>query len=251
MSIHYVDRQQRQCRYIMLRGKCTWLLYICSSYLHSARPMSSAATTVNPFGIRNTVHYEIVVEKSVFKTIAYPCISFDRGFRRMKDDFFDAKASHNCYAFVGRDGSERSSDDGEPSGTAGRPMLSSIKNENLCDVFVVVVRYYGGKQLGTGGLSRAYATAARDCLKLCDRFEIFPLTRCRVEILISDSHHYHNLVSSLRNVTTLVEDYHSDGTRLAVEIEMYKNDFDGFEKSLVERTKGRALVFFVNNVEIL
>lgn len=211
----------------------------CSSYARSA---SASIATRSRFGITSVVNYELIVEKSVFKTIAFPCDSFDKGFQKMKEEIADAKASHNCFAFLGKDGNERCSDDGEPSGTAGRPMLSSIKNENLCDVFVVVVRYFGGTKLGTGGLSRAYALAARDCLKLCDRFEILPLVRCKVEVLVSDSYHFHDLISSLRDVSTISEDYGSEGTRVEVEIEMYENDYDSFRRTLIERTKGRAVV---------
>ncbi|MBD5477801.1 MAG: YigZ family protein [Lachnospiraceae bacterium] len=75
-------------------------------------------------------------------------------------------ASHNCSAFVV--GSlTRCSDDGEPSGTAGRPMLEVLLGENLKNVAVVVTRYFGGTLLGTGGLVRAYSQAVKEGLKNC------------------------------------------------------------------------------------
>ncbi len=71
-------------------------------------------------------------------------------------------ASHNVYAYVIKDNNiQRYSDDGEPSGTAGIPVLDAIKSENLTNIAVVVTRYFGGTLLGTGGLVRAYGAAAR------------------------------------------------------------------------------------------
>lgn len=69
-------------------------------------------------------------------------------------------ATHHCWAFRLSDGGEASSDAGEPSGTAGRPILSAINTAGLSDVLVVVIRYFGGIKLGTGGLARAYREAA-------------------------------------------------------------------------------------------
>ena len=78
-----------------------------------------------------------------------------------KKEYYDAR--HNCHAFViGEDGTlQRCADDGEPSGTAGRPMLEILLHENLVDTMVVVTRYFGGTLLGTGGLVRAYQAAVQ------------------------------------------------------------------------------------------
>ena len=76
-------------------------------------------------------------------------------------------AAHNVYAFcIGKDAEMmRSSDDGEPSGTSGRPCLEAIRGRGLTDCIVVVTRYFGGTLLGTGGLVRAYGSAARDAIE--------------------------------------------------------------------------------------
>ncbi|MDQ4075392.1 MAG: YigZ family protein [Chloroflexota bacterium] len=84
---------------------------------------------------------------------------------RVRDEFSDA--THNCIAYRVGYGSgvvERMSDDGEPSGTAGRPMISVLQGENIGDIAVVVTRYFGGTKLGTGGLVRAYSGAVRALL---------------------------------------------------------------------------------------
>ena len=76
------------------------------------------------------------------------------------------KARHNCYAYILRENNiSRHSDDGEPSGTAGAPIYDVLSHEGLCDVSVVVTRYFGGILLGTGGLVRAYTKAAQDAVK--------------------------------------------------------------------------------------
>lgn len=86
---------------------------------------------------------------------------------QIRKKYYDAR--HNCYAYrVIEDGNiiDRSSDDGEPSGTAGAPpMLNILKKENLCNVLVVVTRYFGGILLGTGGLVRAYSQSTQDVIE--------------------------------------------------------------------------------------
>ena len=79
-----------------------------------------------------------------------------------KSKYWDAR--HNVYAYLLQDGSARFSDDGEPHGTAGMPMLDVIKGSGITNILVVVTRYFGGILLGTGGLVRAYSTSTRDAL---------------------------------------------------------------------------------------
>ncbi len=84
-----------------------------------------------------------------------------------------SKARHHCYAYrLGTDGNNfRANDDGEPSGTAGKPILGQIDSFNITDVLIVVVRYFGGTLLGTGGLIQAYKSGAEDALKQADIIE--------------------------------------------------------------------------------
>ena len=80
----------------------------------------------------------------------------------------DVEATHNCWAFRCGD-AYRSSDDGEPAGTAGRPILAAIDGQGLDQVVVVVTRWYGGIKLGAGGLVRAYGNTAAECLRAATR----------------------------------------------------------------------------------
>ena len=99
----------------------------------------------------------------------------------MRKAYWDAR--HNCSAYIlGKNGEYRhSSDDGEPSGTAGRPMLDVLSVEGLTDTAVVVTRYFGGTLLGTGGLVRAYSEAVREGLRNSEIIE----KKLRVRLLIT------------------------------------------------------------------
>ena len=80
----------------------------------------------------------------------------------MKKKYYDAR--HNCWCYIIRNGAERYSDDGEPQGTAGIPMLEVLRRQNMTNCVCVVTRYFGGVLLGAGGLTRAYAKSAKDAL---------------------------------------------------------------------------------------
>ena len=110
---------------------------------------------------------EYIEKKSRFIAEVYPVVSEDEAFAHLeevKKRYWDAR--HHCWAYViGRNpASERMSDDGEPAGTAGKPILGVIRGRNVTDVFVVVTRYFGGTLLGTGGLVRAYTAATAAAL---------------------------------------------------------------------------------------
>ena len=85
----------------------------------------------------------------------------------MKKQYHDAR--HNCWCYRIQDGPERYSDDGEPQGSAGIPMLEVLKRENITNAVCVVTRYFGGVLLGTGGLLRAYTRSAKDALAAAGR----------------------------------------------------------------------------------
>ncbi len=125
-------------------------------------------------------HHEMLVQRSRFLAWAAPvadpeaALAFIAG-RRQPD------ASHACWAFrVGQQ--YRSSDDGEPAGTAGRPILAAIDGQGLDQVAVVVLRWFGGIKLGAGGLVRAYGGCAAQCLRLAPRRRLRALTRLSVTV---------------------------------------------------------------------
>ena len=100
--------------------------------------------------------------------------------KAVKKEFWDA--THNCSAYVIDEQHQRSSDDGEPSGTAGMPMLGVLRKQNLQQVAAVVTRYFGGIKLGAGGLIRAYGHAAVLGIEAATRIEMTPFTELHVTI---------------------------------------------------------------------
>ncbi|KUO77993.1 MAG: hypothetical protein APF81_09630 [Desulfosporosinus sp. BRH_c37] len=107
--------------------------------------------------------WEQVIEKSRFIAIAVPLTSLvqiEKAMKEIREDYPNAR--HYVYAYRLHEGFiEKASDDGEPQGTGGRPILDLLQHRNVWNVLLVVVRYFGGVLLGTGGLSRAYGGTAR------------------------------------------------------------------------------------------
>lgn len=126
--------------------------------------------------IKENVTAQIVEKKSKFIANMFYIESMeeaDRIIKETKKKYHDAR--HNCFAYILETGEEgllvKYNDDGEPSGTAGAPMLNIIANEGLSNVLVIVTRYFGGILLGTGGLVRAYSEAVKEALKMANLVE--------------------------------------------------------------------------------
>lgn len=119
------------------------------------------------YSIEKSAEVELVIKRSKFIAAASPVDDEDAA-----NSFIDQvkeghkRATHNVFAYLINEQVMRSSDDGEPGGTAGRPVLEVLKKQNLERTAVVVTRYFGGIKLGTGGLARAYSDAA---IKAVDR----------------------------------------------------------------------------------
>lgn len=126
--------------------------------------------------IKDNVKEQIVEKKSKFIASVYKVESIEEAEEQIKNTkklYFDAR--HNCIAYriLSNDGIiEKSSDDGEPSGTAGMPMLNILQKGNWCNVLVIVTRYFGGILLGTGGLVRAYSEATKKAMEKCEKLSI-------------------------------------------------------------------------------
>lgn len=118
------------------------------------------------YTIDGEANAEIIEKKSRFIANAYHVENkqeAEEKIKQLRKKYYDAK--HNCFAFRVLENNsvvEKSSDDGEPSGTAGMPILNVIKKNELNNILIVVTRYFGGILLGTGGLTRAYSSVARD-----------------------------------------------------------------------------------------
>jgi len=150
-----------------------------------------------PSTIAEPVEHEIVITKSRFITTVAPVTGVedaDRVIAEVRRRRWDAR--HNCTAMVtGVLGDQaRSSDDGEPSGTAGVPMLEVLRRRDLTDVVAVVTRYFGGVKLGAGGLVRAYSTSVSEALDRATLVHRRPLTRVTVDVPHADAGRIDNVL---------------------------------------------------------
>ena len=126
---------------------------------------------------------EYIEKKSRFLGGVYPVTSEQEAkeiLERVRKQHYDAR--HNCWCYILKSGQKRYSDDGEPQGTAGQPMLNVFEREGVVDVLCVVTRYFGGILLGTGGLCRAYTKAAKDALDAAGISRMQPWLRQQITV---------------------------------------------------------------------
>jgi len=145
-------------------------------------------------------------------------------------------ATHNCWAY--RHGAEyRSSDDGEPAGTAGRPILAAIDGQGLDRIAVVVTRWYGGVKLGAGGLVRAYGGTAAECLRLAARLPLTAMTTAWLHCGFEDLGAVHNALSQCAALKEQ-EDFVADGAWLRLSLPADR--LDGLKNHLRDATRNRV-----------
>mmetsp|Transcript_32197 Transcript_32197/g.48947 ORF Transcript_32197/g.48947 Transcript_32197/m.48947 type:complete len:258 (+) Transcript_32197:209-982(+) len=150
------------------------------------------------------------------------------------------KARHVCFGFVAGSNpvQERCSDDGEPTGTAGLPILTAIKGEGLSDTVCVVVRYFGGIKLGAGGLIRAYGNGAREVLRAAPQKILIPKSIIRVCVPSSFTGSIYECVNKVGGVTS-EEEYTADGN-LLVSITCETKFEEGLLQKLSDSTRGEV-----------
>lgn len=179
--------------------------------------------------------------RSKFLAFAIPIQTAEEALERVaqyQKEYYDAR--HVCWAYrLGPDGAEyRSNDNGEPSGTAGKPILGQIISQNLSDTLVIVVRYFGGVKLGTSGLIVAYRTAALEALTAATRKERL----VEQQLSLNFSYDHMNLVMRMvkeLQPRILTQTYNDDGT-IAITI--------AIRQSLAERV---ATYFIVNGRSVV
>lgn len=160
--------------------------------------------------------------------------------------FIDAKkkehreATHNCSAYTIGDTMhiQKANDDGEPSGTAGIPMLEMLKKQDIHNVAVVVTRYFGGIKLGTGGLIRAYGGAVRNCIKAVGRVELKPAIPCHVTLSydLTGKFEYELQSTSFYLRNTVYTD------KVTYDIDVIESDRDAFIHFLNQHTQGQFVL---------
>jgi uncharacterized YigZ family protein len=155
---------------------------------------------------------------------------------RVREEFSDA--THNCVAYrvgYGPSATEHMSDDGEPSGTAGRPMLAVLQGQDLGDVAVVVTRYFGGTKLGTGGLVRAYSGAVRALLaELPTKMQVERLQRQ----LATDYPRYELVRQFLLQHEAEIEE-EQFGAEVSIRFTLPSDRAEAFDRELTELSHGQ------------
>ena len=156
---------------------------------------------------------------------------------KIKKQYADAK--HNVYAYLLRENTiTRFSDDGEPHGTAGLPVLDVLRKEGVTDVAVVVTRYFGGILLGTGGLVRAYSQGAKMALDAAGKSVVEKLLVFSLRVNYSDLQKAEPI---LDNQTLLkLDTVYADDVTITAAIR--EAEYPPLEKALTERTNGRAIL---------
>lgn len=150
----------------------------------------------------------------------------------------DAAATHNCWAW--RLGANyRSSDDGEPAGTAGRPILAAIDGQGYDQVVVVVTRWFGGIKLGAGGLVRAYGGAAAECLRRADRVPLVAMRMLELRAGFDDIGAVHAALAGF-GAEKLDERFTADGVELRISLPAAR--IEGLQEQLRDATRARCVI---------
>jgi len=168
------------------------------------------------YTLEGPTSFEQIIKKSRFVATAGP-IASDEAAKEFIAAHSDGDANHNCWAWrVGQ--SYRSSDDGEPGGTAGKPILQALDRLNLDNVAVVVSRWFGGVLLGSGGLIRAYGGAAAACLRAGKLVEIVAVQGATIAVSFSDLALVKARLASIAGVRIRQERFTEAGATLMVDL---------------------------------
>jgi len=182
----------------------------------------------------NEIQAELIEKKSKFIANIYYVESLEEAeekIKKVKKKYFDAR--HNCYAFsiYTKEGIiNRFSDDGEPSGTAGAPMLNILNSKGLTNILVIVTRYFGGILLGTGGLVRAYTRVIQEALNKVQEIEKKIGLEVSMEVCYSDFEKFKYYLK--QNEINLKKSEYTENVISIVEIT--KEDFEKMQKSINE-----------------
>jgi uncharacterized YigZ family protein len=181
--------------------------------------------------------HEQDIKKSRFLALAAPVDSPEEALDFVQE-VSDPAATHNCWAYrIGQ--AYRFNDDGEPGGTAGRPILQAIEGQGIDHAVVVVTRWYGGIKLGAGGLARAYGGTAAECLRLAERVSIVPMATLALSCDFADLALLKARLPELEAILDS-ESFHAEGADLVVHLPQAR--VDEALTRITDLTRGRSLV---------
>jgi uncharacterized YigZ family protein len=187
------------------------------------------------YTIQNPVIYEQIINKSRFICYLFPVDDVEKAndlLSQIRKKHYDA--NHNCYSYI--IGTEtptaKSSDDGEPSQTAGVPIFEVLKKNNLTNIIAIVTRYFGGIKLGAGGLIRAYGSSVAEALKLAEIIKIEKLT----ELEIITEYSFVNTIQKILENFEITERIFTD--KVFFKVQVPEEEIENIKAELVEATKG-------------
>ncbi|MGG6894719.1 IMPACT family protein [Rhizobium sp. BR 315] len=190
------------------------------------------------FTLATAISHSQDIKRSRFLAIAGPASD-----EQAAKDFIAAHAAtdanHNCWAWrIGQN--YRFNDDGEPSGTAGKPILQAIDGQELDCVVVMVTRWFGGILLGSGGLIRAYGGTAALCLQAAEKTKIVPMVSFAIEVQFSGLALLKSRLSSLPDTVITAEQFVATGALLTLSIPAA--NADDILRMVTNLTSGRAVI---------
>lgn len=178
------------------------------------------------------------IKKSRFLAVAGP-VSSEEAAKQFIAAHSDPAANHNCWAWrVGQN--YRFSDDGEPGGTAGKPILQALDGQSFDNLAIVVTRWFGGILLGSGGLMRAYGGTAAACLRTARTIPIVATVDTSILCGFSDLAAVQARLSALADVRILSENFVATGAELTVALP--EAEASSIVKMITDLTSGRARV---------
>jgi uncharacterized YigZ family protein len=197
------------------------------------------------YTIKERTRAEVKIRRSKFISQAIPVksqLTIPKIIESIKKEFFDA--AHHPYAFrVGINFENfRVNDDGEPSGSSGKPILEAINKYNLSDILVIITRYFGGTKLGVGGLKRAYFISAEASLEKAKKIEVILSSKYKLDFdyrFIKDVMHYlgMNKIPVLNN---------SSGNTAEITVDVRESLNEKFEKDIVNITRNKIKIEKLN-----
>lgn len=192
------------------------------------------------FTISRVETFSQEIRKSRFLAIAAP-VANEQAAKDFLSEHSDLAANHNCWAWrMGQN--YRFSDDGEPSGTAGKPILQAIDGQQLDNIVVVVTRWFGGILLGSGGLMRAYGGTAATCLRQAEKTEFIPLVGFHFACDFSDHALLKVRLTAVENLTITEENFTGTGVELAGLMPIAaQNDLS---RLVTDLTRGKTVIKF-------
>ena len=185
------------------------------------------------FTLATETTFEEDIKKSRFQAIAAP-VENEQQVKEFLEKHLDISTTHQCWAWkIGHN--VRFNDDGEPSGTAGRPILATIEGNELTNTIVLVNRWYGGIKLGTGGLVRAYGGCAGQCLLLAEKIELIEKKKVYFQCQFNEWAIFQYELNTQQ--VEYIEQYTADGVQVDALLQIHQ--IDALKLKIQDVTRGR------------